>query len=307
MKIKLIALLLSGLTVLAGIGRAQTDTNALPPQIVKVLNDLKYQQGEIDLRGGLATLSVPKEFNFLDATDAETVLVTLWGNPPSENKPLGLLIPAGLTPISSNCWVVTISYDEDGYVKDDDASKINYDDLMKEMQKGVQESNKVRQEKGYPTVQLLGWAEPPRYDAATHKMYWAKRLQFEGETSETLNYSIRMLGRRGVLELNAIASEDKLPEIDAQTPQILSMVDFKDGNRYADFDPKVDKVASYGLATLVAGGVLAGAAKLGLFKVLWLGLLAAKKLVILAVVAIAAFFKKLFRRGNNSSGGTPTS
>ena len=307
MKTKCIALLLAGLAALTGLARAQTDTNALPPQIVKLLGDLKYQQGEIDLRGGLATLTVPKEFNFLDSTDAETVLVKLWGNPPSEEKPLGLLIPAGMTPISSNCWVVTISYDDDGYVKDDDASKINYDDLLKQMKKEVVEDSKSRREKGYPGIELVGWAEPPRYDAATHKMYWAKRFKVDGETVDTLNYDIRMLGRKGVLELNAISSVDQLPEIDAQTPQILGMVDFKEGNRYADFDPKVDKVATYGLAALVAGGALAAAAKLGFLKLLWVGILAAKKFVIIGVVAIVAFIKKLFNRGGNSSGGTPNS
>ena len=305
MKTKFIALLLAGFAALTGLARAQSDTNALPPQIVKLLNDLKYQQGQIDLRGGLATLTVPKEFNFLDSTDAETVLVKLWGNPPSDVKPLGLLIPAGMTPISSNCWVVTISYEEGGYVKDDDASKINYNDLLKQMQKAVVEKNKSRQEKGYPTIELLGWAEPPRYDAATHKMYWAKRFKVEGETGETLNYDIRMLGRKGVLELKTIASVDQLPEIDAQTPQILGMVDFKEGNRYADFDPKVDKVATYGLAALVAGGALAAAAKLGFLKLLWVGILAAKKFVIIGIAAIVAFFKKLFNRRGNSSNGTP--
>jgi uncharacterized membrane-anchored protein len=305
MKTKFIALLLAGFAALTGLARAQSDTNALPPQIVKLLNDLKYQQGQIDLRGGLATLTVPKEFNFLDSTDAETVLVKLWGNPPSEEKRLGLLIPAGMTPITSNCWVVTISYEEGGYVKDDDASKINYDDLLKQMQKAVVEKNKSRQEKGYPTIELLGWAEPPRYDAATHKMYWAKRFKVEGETGETLNYDIRMLGRKGVLELKTIASVDQLPEIDAQTPQILGMVDFKEGNRYADFDPKVDKVATYGLAALVAGGALAAAAKLGFLKLLWVGILAAKKFVIIGIAAIVAFFKKLFNRRGNSSNGTP--
>ncbi|HEY1490071.1 MAG TPA: DUF2167 domain-containing protein, partial [Verrucomicrobiae bacterium] len=83
---------------------------------------------------------------------------------------------------------------------------------------------------------------------------------------------------------------------------ILGMVDFKEGSRYADFDPKVDKVAKYGIATLVAGGALAAAAKLGLLKGLWVFILAAKKFVILAIVAIAAFFKKLFKRGGDSPG-----
>ena len=73
------------------------------------------------------------------------------------------------------------------------------------------------------------------------------------------------------------------PTIDAQTPQILGMVDFKEGSRYADFDPKVDKVAKYGIATLVAGGALAAAAKFGLLKGLWIFILAAKKFIIIAI------------------------
>lgn len=133
--------------------------------------------------------------------------------------------------------------------------------------------------------------------------HWAKDLKFEGEGGDTLNYSIRMLGRKGVLELNAIAEVRQFSEIDRQTPQILSMVDFKQGNRYADFDPKTDKVAKYGIAALVAGGALAVAAKAGLLKVLWIGLLAAKKFIIIGVIALVAFFKKIFgRRGGSPPG-----
>lgn len=286
--------------------RAQDGTNALPPQILALLQSLKYQTGDIDLRGGLAKLTVPKEFNFLGPDDANTVLVKLWGNPPSDQKPLGLLIPAGMTPLSSNCWIVTIDYSEDGYVKDDDASKINYDDLLKKMQQGIADHNAERQKAGYPAITLVGWAAPPHYDAATHKLYWAKQLRFEGEQHDTLNYSIRMLGRKGVLELNAVADIDQFPQIDRQTPQILGMVDFSEGSRYADFDPKVDKVAKYGIATLVAGGALAAAAKLGLLKGLWVALIALKKFVIIGVLAVVAFFKKLFNRSGNSSGGPTT-
>jgi len=298
MKTKHIVLLFAGFLAATGPVRAQDDTNHLArlKQVMQLVKNLKYQQGNIDLRGGLATLTVPKEFNFLGPDDAETVLVKLWGNPPSDDKPLGLLIPAGMTPLSTNCWVVTIDYNEGGYVKDDDASKINYDDLLAKMRKGVAASNQERKEEGYPTVELLGWAAPPHYDAATHKLYWAKKLKFEGAEDDTLNYSIRMLGRKGVLELNAIASVDQFTEIDAQTPQILGMVDFKEGSRYADFDPKVDKVAKYGIATLVAGGALALAAKAGFFKVILVALLAAKKFIIIGVIALVAIVKKFFKR-----------
>ncbi len=303
MKIKLAVLLLTGFLAATSLVHAQDDTNQIArlKEAVRLVKNLKYQQGDIDLRGGLAKLSVPKEFNFLGPDDAETVLVKLWGNPPSEEKPLGLLIPAGMTPLSTNCWVVTIHYSEDGFVKDDDASKINYDELLKKMQAGIAENNKAREEHGYPAITLVGWAAPPHYDAATHKLYWAKQLKFGDDPNDTLNYSIRMLGRKGVLELNAVASVDQFAEIDAQTPQILGMVDFKEGSRYADFDPKVDKVAKYGIATLVAGGALAAAAKFGLLKGLWIFILAAKKFIIIGFIAVVAFFKKMFNR----SGGSP--
>lgn len=311
MKTKLTILCLSLFIAAVNVVRAQADTNVadtnsadlnvLPPQVASILKDLKYRQGTIDLRDGLATLTVPTNFNFLGPADAETVLVKLWGNPPSEVQPLGLLIPAGLTPLSSNCWVVTIGYSADGYVKDADAGKINYDDLLKQMQKEIADNNKVREDKGYPSITLVGWAAPPHYDAGTHKLYWAKDIKFGDEPTDTLNYSIRILGRKGVLELNAISSMNQLPEIDAQTPQILGMVDFKEGSRYADFDPKVDKVAEYGIATLVAGGVLATAAKLGLLKGLWIAIIALKKFVIIGVIAVVAFFKKLFNRNRNTN------
>ncbi len=297
MKTKLIATFLAGLMTTVCAGRAQ-DYPKTRAEAKKLVEGLKYQQGEIKIRDGLATLNVPTNFNYLNQNDAETVLVKLWHNPPS-TKTLGLLIPADKTPLDEDCWVVTISYADDGYVKDDDASKINYDKLLKEMQEATHENNKTRTAKGYPAIELVGWAAPPRYDAATHKLYWAKELKFGHQADNTLNYDIRMLGRRGVLVLDAVASMNQLGEIEKQTPRILSMVDFSGGSRYADFDPKADKVATYGIAALVAGGI---AAKLGFFKLIWVFLLAAKKFIIIAFVAVAAWFRKIF--GKHKSDGT---
>ncbi len=124
-------------------------------------------------------------------------------------------------------------------------------------------------------------------------MYWAKELRFGGEDPSTLNYNIRMLDRRGVLVLNAIAGMDQLATIEQATPQLLSMVNFQDGHRYADFNASTDKVATYGLAALVAGGLLA---KGGFLKVLIAGLLAAKKFVIIGAIAHFAGIKKLIAK-----------
>ncbi|MDD5260329.1 MAG: DUF2167 domain-containing protein [Methylacidiphilales bacterium] len=263
----------------------------------KIAKGLKYQQGEINLQSGLAKLNVPSGFRYLGPEDAETVLVKLWRNPPG-GKSLGMLLPENTGPLQEDCWAVTISYNDDGYVKDNDASKINYTDLLKKMQEGAREDNKERVKAGYPEIELIGWAAPPRYDSATHKLYWAKEIQFGGEKARTLNYNIRILGRRGVLVLNVISGMNQLAEIEGKTPEILAMVDFNEGNRYADFDPKVDRIATYGLAALVAGGV---AAKLGLFKMLWVFILAAKKFIILGAIAVVVWVKKLFGKGTQNN------
>src|ERR1700677_81418 len=291
MTAKIAALIVLGWVMLVSIAIAE-DNQLTVEQIQQLAKNLKYQQDEIKIQDGLATLNVPTNFYYLNAEDTKTVLVKFWGNPPTQvQDALGLLIPSDMSPLEPGCWVVTISYSDDGYVKDGDADKINYDDLLKQMQKAIQEEDKARKDKGYPTMQLVGWAAPPRYDAATHKLYWAKEVKFDGEGEDTLNYDIRILGRHGVLVLTAVSQMDQFPEIQKQTPQILSMVDFNQGNRYADFDPKVDKVAAYGIAALVAGGI---AAKLGLFKMLLVFLVAAKKFIVIALVAVAAWFRKIF-------------
>ena len=263
----------------------------------KLVEGLQFEQGKIVLPGGLATVNVPEGFRFLNGKDAETVLTKLWGNPPDRARPLGLIVPvAGDSPHASlfgrDSWAVIVEYEEDGYVKDDDASKINYSDLLKEMQTGVRGESEARVKDGYDSIELIGWATAPHYDAVAKKLYWAKEIQF-GQTKEhTLNYNIRMLGRRGVLVLNAVAGIDQLAEIEKAAPSILSMVEFQDGHRYSDFQTG-DKMATYGLAGLIAGGVLA---KAGFFKVLIGALLVGKKFVIVGVIALFGILTKCFSK-----------
>src|SRR5438309_747452 len=85
-----------------------------------------------------------------------------------------MLLPSGHSVFAREAWAVVITYDEDGYVKDDDAAKIDYVDLLKKMQQGIRDENDERKRAGYPTVELVGWAEPPRYDSASHKLYWQR-------------------------------------------------------------------------------------------------------------------------------------
>lgn len=251
-----------------------------------ILESLEPQTGIIKLGNGLATLTVPEDFYFLDSADAEKVLVDLWGNVPGQNV-LGMLFPAKYSPVDYESWAVTIDYVEDGFVSDEDATDIDYDQLLSDMQKDARAANKERIDAGYESVDLIGWAEAPHYDAASKKLYWAKELRFGGMDETTLNYEIRALGRRGILSMTFIAAADQLAEITQSREQVLAMAEFNDGNRYVDFDPSIDKVAAYGIGALVTGKI---AAKTGMLAALLIFL---KKFGVFILLGIGAFFKKI--------------
>jgi uncharacterized membrane-anchored protein len=253
------------------------------------LASLKFQTGKIDLPNNIASLDLPASFRYLNPADSSRVLVDAWGNPPGGTT-LGMIFPADVSPLSRNGWGVVITYEEDGHVNDDDATSINYSDLLKDMQASVEEGNEQRKKEGYAAIQLMGWAETPSYDKSSHKLYWAKELAFSDAQEHTLNYNIRVLGRKGVLVLNAVAGMNQLGMIKSQMPTVLSSTNFNAGNGYADFNSITDKVATYGIAALVAGGV---AAKMGLFAKLFALIIAFKKFVIIGLIALGAAIKKL--------------
>ncbi|HEY2800129.1 MAG TPA: DUF2167 domain-containing protein [Chthoniobacterales bacterium] len=113
-----------------------------------LISSLQFKEGQVSLRSGLATLNVPAGFRFLDAEDASKVIFQLWGNPPGE-KPLGLLMNQA-DPISRESWAVIITFSDDGYVKDRDAEKIDYNRLLKQMKSDAQSANATRTKNGYP-------------------------------------------------------------------------------------------------------------------------------------------------------------
>lgn len=261
-------------------------------ELKQLAEGLRYQEGRITLPGNVATINLTDNFRYLDPKDSATVLTKIWGNPPDADV-LGMLFPTGSSPLTRRAWAVVVSFEKSGYVKDNEAASLDYAKLLKQMQESTHEANAEREKQGYPTVELVDWATQPHYDQASHKIYWAKQIRFGGSSEDTLNYCIRALGRHGVLELNAVASMDQLHEVEEATPAILGMVNFEQGNRYADFNASTDKVATYGIAALIAGGVLA---KTGLLKGLLVGILALKKFVIIGAVALIGFMKKLLAK-----------
>jgi uncharacterized membrane-anchored protein len=266
--------------------------------IAQFESSLNYKTGTINLPDGFATFALSDHFRFLEAQDAKRLLTQAWGNPPDAvSNVLGMIVRADSSPLSREGWGVVVTYKKDGYVKDDDAAGIDYDKLLKQMQDESADENAERKKHGYPTVQITGWAERPYYDAAAHKLYWAKEIRFSDAPESTLNYDIRVLGRHGVLSLNAVAGISQLQQIKADMREVLAFTEFSAGHRYTEFNGSTDKVAAYGVAALVAGGV---AAKMGLFAKIGVLLLGLKKGLIFIIAGAGALVAKLFKRKSES-------
>ena len=267
--------------------------------VENLLKDVKADHGVVVLDRAPVTLSVPASIDYYDGKESRTILEDVWGNPPDETV-LGMLFPAGFTPLDAD-WGAVITYEDSGYVSDADASKTDYDALLEEMQASVRRNNARLAQQGYPTVDLVGWAERPDYDAENHRVDWAKDLVFsDSDGAHTLNYDMRVLGRGGVLSVNFVAPIGSLDAVRAAAPEVLAIPDFNAGDKYTDYR-KGDKTAGYGVAALIAGGVgVAAAKKVGL---LGIGLLFLKKGWVLLVAALGGgmgWLRRVFGGGAKS-------
>lgn len=268
---------------------AQEDSNTEEIQSVydSIAASFTYDRGIVTLDGDMATITVPEGYKFLNAAQSKKVLTDLWGNPPSD--PLGMLFPEDISPVSDNfTYAVEITYSEEGYIDDEDAKDIDYDELLEEMKKDTDLANPERIKLGYGTMDMVGWASVPYYDQEEKKLHWAKELKFEGAEENTLNYNIRVLGRKGYLNLNVIGDMSVLPLVKNDVSNIIASAAFTEGNKYSDFNPDVDKVAAYGIGGLIAGKVLAKAGFFALLLKFW------KFIAIGAVALFTALKGKIF-------------
>ncbi len=260
-------------------------------EAMDILEKMDFKRGTITLPGGEARLEVPEGYYYLDVADSRTVLVDIWGNP--NGGSLGMIFPAEYTPIDWMAWGVVIAWNPVGYVSDDGARDIDYDALLAQMQQDTRTESAERVKNGFAAIELVGWASPPYYDQANRKLHWAQEISFDDQEEHTLNYNLRALGRKGVLELNFVAGMDQLEQISAAIPAVSDMVQFNEGSRYEDFIPSMDTVAAVGIGGLIAGKV---AAKTGLLVV---ALLFLKKFGVILILPLIVGFKKLFGRRNS--------
>lgn len=247
-----------------------------------------------------AVLHLPENYGFIPAAPAKRLLEAM-GNQGSPRE-LGMLVPLDQPEFP---WFTVVSYEPEGYIKDDDAKDWDKDEMLESFREGTEADNERRREAGYTEMEIVGWAESPSYDAQTHRLVWSISTKDRGAPADALqgvNFKTLALGRHGYIGMNMVTGLNDLDRYRDDARTLLGALEFNEGKRYGDFVEGTDRVAEYGLAALVAGGV---AKKLGFFALAAAFLLKTWKLVAVAAFAAIAGFQKFFGKKPQDQDGTP--
>ncbi len=288
MKALFAAVLAAGLLLGAGSPRAQ---GAAEEQ--KAFEDARRvaQEGPVEVPvAGQGKLKVPAGHVFIPQPQAGRLLHAM-GNPGTDDKLHGLVFPGG-----DAGWFATLRYLDAGHIPDDDARDWNADELLRSLKEGTEASNEERRRMGVPALEVLGWAERPAYDAATHRLVWAvsaREKDAPADAGQGVNYNTLVLGREGYFSLNLVTDMKSLAAHKPLAQSLLASLSFDEGRRYADFNSSTDRTAEYGLAALVAG---VAAKKLGLLALAAAFFAKFAKLILVGLALVGGGAVKLFRR-----------
>ena len=231
--------------------------------------------------GDIGEIKIPEGYRFADKEGAQKLLQA------SQNlvsgKELGIIVSN-----DESHWAMLFEFDERGYIKDDEGNKLDATELLKSLKEGTEDANAERAKHGWKPIHVTGWERQPFYDPQTHNLTWATLVRGDepGDTG-SVNHEIRILGRRGTMDVDLIASPAEYASLTGTFNSLVSGFHYKEGNRYSDFT-KGDKVAEYGLTALILGGGAAVALKTGLLAKFW-------KFIVMGIVAAGAAIKKFFR------------
>lgn len=294
MKSKLLLLTLPFLTLFLSSALAQDETALTEEQAQAeaqaqwdaFMQSLAWQdQGSGELEEW-ATIEIPEGFRYLNGEDASR-LMQAYGNLPAEYE--------GMIATNDLDWLVLFQFDPSGYVKDDEKDELDADALLDQLQESQAAGNQYRREQGLQPMYIDGWAMEPRYNDYTNNLEWGILLRSGDNPKQFVNYETKLLGREGIMEVTLICDIEDMQMILPNYQDLLLGHQYKEGKSYAEYK-QGDKIAEYGLAALIAGGALYGAAKLG-----FLGSILAfgkkfLKFIVIGLVAIGAAFKKFFAR-----------
>jgi uncharacterized membrane-anchored protein len=270
--------------IAVGQSKKRPSPSPTPASIWDTYEGVKWQKGNsVGDLGDIAQVKVPDGYVFADANNTRTIMEA--NQNPTTGREMGFVAA------KDENWFAVFEFDDVGYVKDDEKDSLDANALLDSIKAGTEAGNKERVRRGWATMTILGWEQPPHYNETTHNLEWAVKAISDGQP--IVNHNTRMLGRGGVMEVTLVTEPSALATTLPKFKSMLQGFDFKQGQRYAEFRSG-DKTAAYGLTGLIVGGTTAALVKTGAFKWIW-------KALVGAGVAISAFIKKLFSRNRSAA------
>jgi len=234
--------------------------------------------------GGEATIAVPAQCRFAGIEGTRQFL-ELTENPSSGDE-RGVLYCLSTTSAGTEYeWFAVFEFRADRYVSDDERDELKPEPILKNIREGTEASNKERRERGWEEMRVLGWQREPYYDTKTNNLTWAI-LGESGSSGQSINHSVRLLGRRGVMAADLVVNPEDYAAAVIEFDSAISSFAYLQGETYSEWKAG-DQVAKYGLTALVAGGAGAVLAKTGLLQKFG-------KLLFVLVIGILASLKSMF-------------
>jgi uncharacterized membrane-anchored protein len=195
-----------------------------------------------------ATLNLPAGYVFVPMPAAGRLMRAM-GNA-SDERMVGVLFPR-----SHDNWMLVLQFERSGFIRDDAARDWDVDVLLQNVRDGTERGNEQRKRMGFSGVEVLGWAEKPRYDTAHHRLVWAMiaRSRDASDNDQGVNYNSYVLGRDGYFKMVLVTD---LKDLAAQKSQVDPLVDalvFEPGKQYSEFNDHTDRLADFGIVALIEG------------------------------------------------------
>jgi uncharacterized membrane-anchored protein len=261
--------------------------------------EIQWQDaGQTAFLGNVAMLSIPAGCQFTDSKGARMLAERLQNLPNPKTLGVVVCVLEDRGTDEPAYWYAEFAFSADGYVKNAADEKLDPNGILEIVRQATLQGNAELRQRGWPTMEVVGWQREPFYDPTTSNATWSLQGR-SSDGSTAINHRVRLLGRRGVLAVNMVASPEDYQGAEAGLTNLIRTTSFVPGERYSEFQ-EGDRIAEYGLTALIAGGAGAAAAKLGLFGKLWKFIagfvIAFWKLLAAAAVGAGSWLFSFFKR-----------
>src|SRR4051812_39781343 len=151
--------------------------------------------------GDQAVLDLPKGYLFIDRENVGKFLEFNHNIP--DRDELGAVLPA------NGKWFALYSFQDVGYVRDDEKTKLDPDALLKTMTEATEAGNEERVRRGWGRMRVVGWDQKPYYEERSDNLEWGI-IVGNDEGGRSVNHRSRVLGRRGVMSVNLVGSPEDM-------------------------------------------------------------------------------------------------